>query len=61
VTQALAGTEGRAINHVLQDPSRRREVASRMSLDVCIRSNPLQVDGKDIDAFLTRVVSGITR
>jgi len=56
VREALGGTEAMAIRHVLQDPGRRHDVADRMSKEVCLRSNPVPLDGRGIDAFLTRVV-----
>jgi alcohol dehydrogenase class IV len=61
VNLALDETERMAIGHVLQDPGRRRDVAVRMSVDGCLRSNPLPVDETGIDAFLTRVVHGVAQ
>jgi alcohol dehydrogenase class IV len=61
VNLALDGTERMAIAHVLQDPSRRHDVAVRMSGDACLRSNPLPLDDTAVDAFLTRVVRGVAQ
>ena len=59
VNEALGGTEALAIRHILQDPGRRHEVAERMSRDVCLRSNPIPLDGEGIDAFLARVIQHV--
>lgn len=59
VAEALAGPEAAAIRLVLEDAGRRQDVVGRMSTDVCLRSNPIPLDGNAIDAFLTRVVQGL--
>jgi alcohol dehydrogenase class IV len=55
VTEGLAPADALAIRQILQDRERRRDVAERMSRDVCLRSNPVPLDANGIDAFLTRV------